>query len=99
MVEVCIRKVEVKKFKVLSQSKSSPSPVEVKRVISSGVKGQVYRRDKKCVKCGSTKNLNFDHRIPFALGGNSEASNVRLLCFNCNQRARIKAKLTSRSSW
>jgi 5-methylcytosine-specific restriction endonuclease McrA len=43
---------------------------------------EVWRRDGgKCVQCGSTKNLHFDHDIPFSKGGSSlTAANVRLLC-------------------
>lgn len=93
MVAIAIADVEKRKFKVLSYAKDSLPPVGVKRVIKASTKGEVFRRDQKCVKCGSTRNLNFDHQIPFALGGKSEDSNVRLLCFNCNQRARIRAKL------
>jgi 5-methylcytosine-specific restriction endonuclease McrA len=44
------------------------------------------RRDcGQCVLCGSTKNLYFDHDIPFSKGGSSlAAANVRLLCAKCN---------------
>lgn len=93
MADVAIKSIEKNKFKVLSLSKVSPSPAHVNRVINTPTKKEVYLRDKKCTNCGSTRNLNFDHRIPFALGGKSDASNIRLLCFNCNQRARIRAKL------
>jgi hypothetical protein len=93
MADVAIKNIEKKKFKVLSSSKVSPSAPHVNRVIKSAVKKEVYLRDKKCTKCGSTRNLNFDHQIPFALGGKSDAGNIRLLCFNCNQRARMRAKL------
>ncbi len=92
MSEQAIQKIEKEKFKQTSARKSPP-PVEVKRVIPSNLKRIVYLRDKKCVKCGSTHHLNYDHRKPFALGGKTTLENVRLLCFNCNQRGRIKAKL------
>ena len=46
-----------------------------------------------CSKCGSLFRVQIDHRIPYALGGKTETSNLRLLCFHCNQRARIRAKL------
>jgi hypothetical protein len=44
------------------------------------------RRDRgQCVLCASTKNLHFDHDIPFSKGGSSlTAANVRLLCAKCN---------------
>jgi 5-methylcytosine-specific restriction endonuclease McrA len=37
------------------------------------------------VQCGSTKNLDLDHDIPFSRGGSSlTAANVRLLCAKRN---------------
>lgn len=47
----------------------------------------VWQRDGgKCCHCGSTSNLQFDHRIPVALGGSNTAANVELLCTDCNLR-------------
>jgi hypothetical protein len=56
------------------------------RLIPTPVKVEVWRRDRgQCVLCGSTKNLHFDHDIPFSKGGSSlTAANVRLLCAKCN---------------
>lgn len=56
------------------------------RLIPSEVKKEVWQRDKgKCVKCGSTKNLHFDHDLPFSRGGTSLIEkNIRLLCAKCN---------------
>ena len=56
------------------------------RLIPTPVKVDVWRRDRgQCVQCGSTKNLHFDHDIPFSKGGSSlTAANVRLLCAKHN---------------
>ena len=56
------------------------------RVIPSHVKLEVWKRDQgKCVICGETKNLHFDHDLPFSKGGTSlTAKNVRLLCMKHN---------------
>lgn len=56
------------------------------RLIPTAVKVEVWRRDGgQCVQCGSTKNLHFDHDIPFSKGGSSlTAANVRLLCAKHN---------------
>src|SRR5438034_9892551 len=56
------------------------------RLIPTPVKVEVWRRDRgQCVQCGSTKNLHFDHDIPFSKGGSSlTATNVRLLCAKHN---------------
>ena len=60
--------------------------VSNQRIIPTQVKLEVWTRDKgKCVKCGSSKNLHFDHILPFSKGGTSEtAENVQLLCAKHN---------------
>ncbi|MFC1933190.1 HNH endonuclease [Chloroflexota bacterium] len=56
------------------------------RLIPTQVKKEVWQRDKgRCVLCGSSKNLHFDHDLPFSKGGTSlTAKNIRLLCAKCN---------------
>jgi len=56
------------------------------RIIPTQVKVEVWKRDGgRCVKCGSTTNLHYDHDIPFSKGGSSMvAENVRLLCVKHN---------------
>ena len=59
---------------------------EVRRLIPSPVKLEVWKRDGgKCVVCGATDNLHFDHDIPFSKGGSSlTARNVQLMCVRHN---------------
>jgi hypothetical protein len=85
-------KLKKDKFKLNRPKKTLPAPV-VNRVIPASVKREVYLRDQTCTNCGSTKNLQYDHIKPFAMGGNSKVENIRLLCFNCNQRARARMGL------
>lgn len=56
------------------------------RIIPSGVKVEVWKRDKgRCVVCGSNTNLHFDHIIPYSQGGSSrEAKNIQILCAKHN---------------
>jgi len=56
------------------------------RLIPTQVKIEVWARDKgRCVLCGSTENLHFDHDLPFSKGGTSlTAENVRILCMKHN---------------
>lgn len=49
------------------------------------VKLVVWERDEgKCVRCGSSQSLHFDHIIPVAKGGSSSEANIQLLCASCN---------------
>lgn len=86
------------KFKlVLSESQSHPiSSYEPflphNRIIPAGVKLEVWKRDKgKCIQCGSSDNLHFDHIIPYSQGGSSLiAKNIQLLCARHNLQKRDK---------
>ena len=57
-----------------------------RRLIPSAVKQEVWLRDGgKCVECGATDELHFDHVVPFSKGGTSlTAANVQLLCARHN---------------
>jgi 5-methylcytosine-specific restriction endonuclease McrA len=69
-------------------------PKKSNRHIPAEVKRKMAERDQhRCVKCGSQRFLQYDHRQAWALGGDHSVKNIRLLCFHCNQRARIEAKL------
>jgi len=56
------------------------------RLIPSEIKKEVWKRDWwKCVICNSTKNLHFDHDLPFSKWWTSlTEKNIRLLCMICN---------------
>lgn len=64
------------------------------RLIPTSVKVEVYARDKgRCVLCGATTELHFDHDLPYSKGGSSAtAANVKLLCarHNLMKGARIE---------
>lgn len=89
-LDVAILVAERNKFKLVE----NPQKEKATEGISAATKREVYLRDqKKCTNCGTTHSLQFDHRIPKALGGSNDKGNVRLLCFACNQRAGIRAGL------
>ena len=74
------------------QEKEQNIFLEHNRMIPPEVKLEVWKRDKgKCVKCGSTDNLHFDHIIPFSKGGSSlVAENIQILCARHNISKRDK---------
>jgi hypothetical protein len=79
------------KLELLGTTTRDPSLSEMRRidhdrVIPSVVKIEVWKRDHgRCVKCGNSENLHFDHIIPFSHGGSSkDAKNIQILCINHN---------------
>lgn len=55
------------------------------RHIPQDVRTAVWQRDAgRCVECGATDYLEYDHIIPHARGGANTVDNVQLLCRRCN---------------
>ncbi len=63
-----------------------PQLRERTRVIPTNVKKIVWQRDGgKCVQCGASDELHFDHDLPYSKGGTSiSPDNVRILCARHN---------------
>jgi 5-methylcytosine-specific restriction endonuclease McrA len=62
-----------------------PQTQKASRSISQKDKLEVWQRDQgKCVQCGDNNYLEYDHVIPFSLGGASTVGNLQLLCRRCN---------------
>lgn len=56
------------------------------RIIPSEIKKIVWARDKgRCIICGASDELHFDHDLPYSKGGTSiTPDNVRILCARHN---------------
>jgi hypothetical protein len=88
------------KFKLVAvknetEVKSNSVPVKARRrIIPTAVKLAVWKRDGgKCVECGATDELHFDHDLPYSKGGTSVTEvNVQLLCARHNLQKRDKIK-------
>ena len=56
----------------------APVPVEIRRA--------VFERDGgRCVQCGGSFDLQYDHVLPHSLGGAATVENLQLLCADCNR--------------
>jgi len=72
---------EVEAFERMTEAETAK-----REKIPDSVKLFVWQRDEgKCVKCGSNQKLEFDHIIPFAMGGSNTERNLQLLCEACNR--------------
>jgi hypothetical protein len=80
------------KYKLIAIKESTDTTKDImlnhqrRRIIPTHVKLEVWKRDGgKCVICGATDELHFDHIIPFSRGGTSlAADNIQLLCARHN---------------
>lgn len=79
------------KFKMIAieESNLKSEAIEIhepRRIIPTEIKLEVWKRDDgKCVACGATDELHFDHILPFSKGGTSiKVENVQLLCARHN---------------
>lgn len=91
-------------FRFVLQIAASETPAAQPRTLSTAevqtrqiptwVKVDVYKRDKgRCVECGATDQLHFDHDLPYSRGGASATpQNVQLLCarHNLSKGAKIR---------
>ena len=79
----CLRKLDLQYNHPLVLGE--PQIIVSRLVISETLRNKVFARDGyKCLKCGSTEDLQLDHIIPFSEGGTTEEENLQTLCKLCN---------------
>jgi len=73
--------------RAIALMEQAPLPDDTRRPpIPDDVRVFVWNRDGgRCVKCGGRERLEFDHLIPFSMGGSNTARNLQLLCETCNR--------------
>ena len=60
-------------------------------IYPEALRNSIFERDGfKCIKCGSTVDLQIDHIIPFSRGGQTTEDNLQTLCLKCNILKGIK---------
>lgn len=76
-LEKLVRQELIERGEIMVEAKRPPIPKDIADA--------VYQRDGgKCVYCGASENLQFDHIIPFSKGGATTIENLQLLCQKCN---------------
>jgi len=93
-LDLLVGQLEKRKFGIGSQPRPL-LPKATTRSIAARTRNAVHERDGgTCAaskpngkRCNSTKNIEFDHIVPVALGGRSTVDNLRLVCRAHNQAA------------
>ena len=106
VIEALLDQYLAKKEEAKPRRETKTAP-KLQRTITREVKEAVYSRaHARCEyvssvsgkRCSGRTNLQWDHVRPIAQGGRSEYDNIRLLCFSCNQRQRLKHGLARPST-
>lgn len=86
-----IENINRKKFKLTDKGRTTETS---SRIPTNSQKREIYQQSNGvCENCGSIFMTQIDHVEAYSLDGKTILCNLRLLCFHCNQGARIRAKL------
>ncbi|HEY7293524.1 MAG TPA: HNH endonuclease signature motif containing protein [Dehalococcoidia bacterium] len=76
---------KVQTARSLMYAEAAGRPVRI--AIPAELRRAVFERDGgRCVECGSTFDLQYDHVLPVARGGATTLENLQILCAECNRR-------------
>jgi predicted restriction endonuclease len=62
-------------------------PIKVKAFVQKRSGHQCEFTTNENKRCDERRNLNFEHIVPFAQGGDNSFGNIKILCENHNKRA------------
>jgi hypothetical protein len=80
------RERELEHAHAVMAAASAPVVMRKREPIARDVRHAVWKRDEgRCVECASDFDLQYDHVIPFSMGGAATVENLQLLCARCNQ--------------
>lgn len=86
----CRRQDFLEKFPIVApglQWIRGASPRRSRRTIPNDTRIRVAMRSGgRCSACGATRDLQFDHVLPFSKGGSDDEWNLQLLCGSCNRK-------------
>ncbi|MDQ2886220.1 MAG: HNH endonuclease [Chloroflexota bacterium] len=81
-----VQQSRINRAKTLASSSATNGARLSRTAIPDDVKLIVWQRDTgRCVKCGSNVELQYDHIIPFSMGGANTVANIQILCGRCNR--------------
>ena len=63
----------------VGERKTRTTPQDVKIAVA-------LRDGGRCVQCGATEDIHYDHKVPWSRGGSNTVNNIQLLCGPCNRR-------------
>ncbi len=80
-----LKKQRINNARTIATLVTQPEKVQ-RSGIPDDVRLLVWERDdRKCQKCGSRVELQYDHIIPVSLGGANTPENLQILCGRCNR--------------
>jgi hypothetical protein len=81
------RRATINRAQTIAAMADTPPPPTGRGAIPDDMKLLVLTRDQgRCCQCGATSELQFDHVIPWSMGGATSPENLQVLCGPCNRR-------------